>query len=261
MRVHFIVTSRQRALGAMFSKNLNDEMLVFFYPESAPRTFHTFFCPPIKMIALDADGQVVFEEIVTKWRFVHLPACKFVIETAPKVNTQPYMDTILSYNPPFPQYGAVEPGVDLHALLFALLSDAVADIRRVREAHGYDVRPEIQRDKFAPWERGQMVSSAGFLLDFSERCKPAARRCAPVSGGAESRSAAHGRTAGGFRGRHPLAARISECLHALRQAGFLARGAIPSQRRSAGRRLALPAPGKCRAALPPLHRDSGFPAR
>jgi hypothetical protein len=167
MRVHFIVTSEQRALGAMFTRNLNDEMLVFFYPESAPRTFHTFFCPPIKMIALDADGQVVFEEVVTKWRFVRLPTCKIVIETAPKVDTLPYMDTILSYNPPFPQYGAVEPGVDLHALLFALLSDAVADIRRVREAHGYDVRPEVQRYKFAPWERGQMVSSAGFLLDFS----------------------------------------------------------------------------------------------
>jgi hypothetical protein len=51
----------------------------------------------------------------------------------------------------------VEPGVDLQALLFALLSDAVADIRRIREAHGYDVQPEIQRNKFALWERGQMV--------------------------------------------------------------------------------------------------------
>lgn len=167
MRVHFIVNSGQRALGAMFSSNLNDEMLVFFYPESAPRTFHTFFCPPMKMIALDADGQVVFEETVTKWRFVHLPACKFVIETGLDVEYRPYMETILSYQPSFPQYGAVEPGVDLHALLFALLSDAVADIRRIREAHGYDVQPEIHRNKFALWERGHMVSSAGFLLDFS----------------------------------------------------------------------------------------------
>jgi hypothetical protein len=167
VRVHFIVTSMQRALGAMFSSSLNDEMLVFFYPQSAPRTFHTFFCPPIKMIALDADGQVVFEETVTKWRFVHLPACKFVIETGPVVEYRPHMDTILSYQPSFPQYGAVEPGVDLHSLLFALLSDAVADMRRIREAHGYDVQPEIHRNKFALWERGQMVSSAGFLLDFS----------------------------------------------------------------------------------------------
>ena len=34
MRVHYIVTSGQRALGAMFSKDLDDEILVFFYPHS-----------------------------------------------------------------------------------------------------------------------------------------------------------------------------------------------------------------------------------
>jgi hypothetical protein len=167
MRVHYIVTSGQRALGAMFSKNLNEEILVFFYPHSAKRTFHTFFCPPVKIIALDDDGQVVFEQVVSAWRLVRLPPCKIVIETAPQVDIQPHMESILSYNPPFPQHGAVEPGVDLGALLFALLSDAVADMRRIRDTQGYEIRPEIQRDKFAPWERGRMVSSAGFLLDFS----------------------------------------------------------------------------------------------
>jgi hypothetical protein len=168
MRVHFIVDSGQRALGAMFTKNLNHEMLVFFYPRSAPRTFHTFFCPPIKIIALDEEGEVIFEEVVTKWRFVHLPACKYVIETAPQVDIEPYMESILSYtDPPFPQYGAVQQGVDLQALLFALLSEAVADMRRIRDTQGYEIRSEIQRDKFDLWERGQMVSSAGFLLDFS----------------------------------------------------------------------------------------------
>ena len=168
MRVHFIVNSGQRALGAMFTKNLNDEILVFFYPHSARRTFHTFFCPPIKIIALDEDGGVIFEEVVTEWRFVHLPACKYVIETAPQVDIQPYMESILSYdNPPFPQYGAVEQGVDLGALLFALLSDAVADMRRIRDTQGYEICPETQRNKFTLWERGQMISSAGFLLDFS----------------------------------------------------------------------------------------------
>jgi hypothetical protein len=53
-------------------------------------------------------------------------------------------------------------------LLFALLAEAVADIRRIREAHGKEIRPEVQRRKFEAWERGQMVSSAGFLLDFSK---------------------------------------------------------------------------------------------
>ncbi|MFT3892735.1 MAG: hypothetical protein QM730_13980 [Anaerolineales bacterium] len=55
----------------------------------------------------------------------------------------------------------------MDSLLFALLAEAVADIRRIREAHGREVKPDVQRQKFAAWERGQMVSSAGFLLDFS----------------------------------------------------------------------------------------------
>jgi hypothetical protein len=61
----------------------------------------------------------------------------------------------------------MDPGVRLDSLLFALLAEAVADIRRIREAHRGEVQPEIQRTKFEAWERGQMVSSAGFLLDFS----------------------------------------------------------------------------------------------
>jgi hypothetical protein len=55
----------------------------------------------------------------------------------------------------------------MDSLLFALLAEAVADIRRIREAHPGEVRPEVQRRKFAVWERGQIVSSASFLLDFS----------------------------------------------------------------------------------------------
>ena len=113
MRVHYIVSSGQRALGAMFSKDLNEEILVFFYPHSAKRTFHTYFCPPIKIVALDEDGQVVFEQVVSDWRLVRLPACKIVIETGPKVDYRPFLDAILSYQAPFPQGGAVEPGVDL----------------------------------------------------------------------------------------------------------------------------------------------------
>ncbi len=167
MKIHYLTSSHQRALGAMFSKNLDEEVLVFHYPQGAKRTFHTFFCPPIKIIALDEDGQIVFEQVVSDWQLVRLPACKIVIETSPQVDHRPYLAAILSYQTSFPQAGAVESGVDLQALLFALLSDAVADMRRIRDTQGYEIRPEIQRDKFAPWERGQMVSSAGFLLDFS----------------------------------------------------------------------------------------------
>jgi hypothetical protein len=55
-------------------------------------------------------------------------------------------------------------------LLFALFKEAVADMRRVHEAHARsrDVCSEVLREKFAAWERGQLTNSASFLLDFSQ---------------------------------------------------------------------------------------------
>jgi hypothetical protein len=47
------------------------------------------------------------------------------------------------------------------------LAEAVADMRRVRRVQRGTVCSEVQRRNFAVWERGQMVSSAGFLLDFT----------------------------------------------------------------------------------------------
>jgi hypothetical protein len=55
-------------------------------------------------------------------------------------------------------------------LLFSLLAEAVADMRRIREAHQNKIDSKIQRQRFAAWERGQIVSSAGFILDFSDSC-------------------------------------------------------------------------------------------
>jgi len=54
-------------------------------------------------------------------------------------------------------------------LLFALIKEAVADMRRVHEAHarGREVHPAVLREKFAPWERGQLTNSASFLQEFS----------------------------------------------------------------------------------------------
>jgi hypothetical protein len=62
--------------------------------------------------------------------------------------------------------------ISINRLLFALFKEAVADMRRVHEAHGrsQEVRVEVLRKKFAPWERGQIANSAGFLLEFSHLC-------------------------------------------------------------------------------------------
>ncbi len=167
MQLHFLVNSDQRAFGAMFMQNLNEDILAFVYPTDEARIFHTFFCPPLRIVALSAEGQVLFDEVISKWRWVKLPACRYVIETGPKVDYRPFVNTILSISPDLPQSGALDASIRMDSLLFALLAEAVADIRRIREAHPGEVRPEIQRRKFEAWERGQIVSSAGFLLDFS----------------------------------------------------------------------------------------------
>ncbi|CAG1012114.1 hypothetical protein ANAEL_04347 [Anaerolineales bacterium] len=167
MQLHFLVNSDQRAFGAMFMQNLNEDILAFVYPTDEARIFHTFFCPPLRIVALSAEGQVLFDEVISKWRWVKLPACRYVIETGPKVDYLPFVNTILSISPDLPQSGALDASIRMDSLLFALLAEAVADIRRIREAHPGEVRSEIQRRKFEAWERGQIVSSAGFLLDFS----------------------------------------------------------------------------------------------
>lgn len=167
MQLHFLITSEQRATGAMFMDSLNETVLAFIYPTDGARTFHTFFCPPMRIVALSAEGQVLFDEIIGKWKWVRLPTCRYVIETGPKVDYRPFMDTILSLSPDLPQYGGIDAGTGLDGLLFALLAEAVADIRRIRETHQNGIQLELHRQKFAAWERGQIVSSAGFILDFS----------------------------------------------------------------------------------------------
>ena len=168
IRLHFLVSSEERALGAMFMRDLKRDLLAFVYPTEAARTFHTFFCPSMRMVGLSSDGQVLFDEIISKWRFIKMPPCRYVLECGPKIDIGPFIQTILSVAPDLPQSGAIDPGTGMDSLLFALLSEAVADMRRIRDTHHGRFRTTIQRSKFEVWERGQIVSSAGFLLDFCD---------------------------------------------------------------------------------------------
>ena len=153
----------------MFSSPLKEDLLVFVYPEAAPRLFHTFFCPILRVIALGEDGTFLFDQVVQPNHFVKLPACKLVLETDPIVDVQPHLESILSITKKlqFPQSGAWDAGVPVDSLVFALLAEAVCDMRRVKEAQMPSIHPEALRERFQVWERGQIASSAGFLLDFS----------------------------------------------------------------------------------------------
>lgn len=170
MHVRFLVDSSERSYGAMFSRSLKEDLLVFLYPTITPHTFHTFFCPPLRMAALDEQGLTLFDQVVQPGRFVKLPACRIVVECDPKTEFQPYVESILSvaHGFKFPQSGAWEAGSGVDALLFALFAQAMADLRRVRIVSPDGVDREVLRKRFNLWERGQFASSAGFIMDFSD---------------------------------------------------------------------------------------------
>lgn len=170
MQIRFLIDSNQRASGAMFLPPLKDELLVFVYPSPAPRLFHTFFCPPLRIIALDEDGRFLFNQVAPANRFVRLPACRIVLETDPVVKIEPYLESILGVVKrgfDLPQLGAWQAGVRVDSLVFALLAEAVADLRRVKDAQQRGLRLDHLDQRFDVWERGQLASSAGFILDFS----------------------------------------------------------------------------------------------
>ena len=168
MNVHYLVTSSQRSQGAMFTKSLREDLLVFLYPQASSHTYHTFFCPPLRIIALDQDGQALFDQVIGPNRFVRLPKSKIILECAPDMEYRPYVELILTKanDCKFPQSGAWESGSRIDSLLFALFAQAMADLRRVREAGGGEVHSDMLRRKFNLWERGQFATSAGFIVDF-----------------------------------------------------------------------------------------------
>jgi hypothetical protein len=168
MNVKYLISSSQRSNGAMFAKSLKEELLVFLYPTETAHIFHTFFCPPVRMVALNQKGKPIFDKVMQPNRFVRLPKSKIILEGATDMEYLSYVEQILSKanDHRFQQSGALEPGSRIDSLLFALFAQAMADLRRVREASGNEVQRDILRTKFNLWERGRFASSAGFITDF-----------------------------------------------------------------------------------------------
>lgn len=89
MRIKNLTTPWQRSLGAMFHRHLGDTVLLFTYPHPAPRLFHTYFCPSLRIIALDDDGETLFDQVVSPGQFVSLPACRLIVEADPDHDLSP----------------------------------------------------------------------------------------------------------------------------------------------------------------------------
>jgi len=174
MRVKNLTTPWQRSLGAMFHRPLGDTILLFTYPHPAARLFHTYFCPSLRIIALDEHGETLFDQVVSPGQFVRLPVCRLIVEADPEHGLSPGFLHELAKDMPKTRtaMGTWDVNASIDRLLFALIKEAVADMRRVYEAHARrrEVSPEVLREKFAPWERGQLTNSASFLQEFSHLC-------------------------------------------------------------------------------------------
>lgn len=170
MRYKLLTTPWQRSLGAMFKKSLDNLALVFAYPHPAPRLFHTAFCQPLRILALDDQGEILFDQMVHPWRFVRIPASRVIVELAPdaEVNEeelcalacQSTQETQL-------EVGSWSREATLETLFFILLAEAVKDIRRVNEANmrAKTLCADLLIKCFKPWERGQILGSAALVLE------------------------------------------------------------------------------------------------
>jgi len=191
-----LTSSWGRSIGAMFQRRLS-EPLVFGYPFAASRLFHTFFCPPLRIVAYDGCQErnhfdhleKVFDRLVPPWRFVRIPKALFIVEVNPGDNLPEEAVKVLFENrakhslSQGPDAGAWEASVSLNHLLFALFAHSVADMRRVYEAHqkvvttnvstalNTSVSPvvdlQVLKGRFPVWQRGRIADSAGFLMDFA----------------------------------------------------------------------------------------------
>ena len=155
-----------RARGAMFRGKLDEKFLVFIYPHAAPRLFHTFFCSPLRIFAMNKQGEIVYDQVASPNRFIRIPVSCIIVESDSDVELPPVSELRRLGQEMTPSRGAWDESTSLGSLFFALMAQAVADVRRVHEVHYRSgcVQAEILREKFAPWERGQIVGSAGFIL-------------------------------------------------------------------------------------------------
>ncbi len=172
MKIYPLMYAYQQFFGAMFRASLRDDLLAFIYPFPAERCFHTFFCPPLRMVALDARGEVVCDRVIPPGKLVLLPESRLVLE----------MDADMDYTASLPQLRALlrdpraasmgghAPCVRVERLLLALFVGALTDLRSVRDRQVYqrgNLDIDALRSEYPAWRRGRIFTAAALINDLA----------------------------------------------------------------------------------------------
>ena len=195
-------TSAQRARGAMFRGALQNTALVFVYPVSSRRIFHTFFCKPLRIVAFNEIFDVVLNKVVKANRFISIPRSRYIFEVdaAAEFDLMAFQQEIRRVEAnriAQPESGNWGKSVDLHKLitafleqtnlavpqdcwnrdrscgrlLWVLVATAVADMRQVQQAFSKQSSQETSKilsQGFTVHRRGTLLASAAFLLHAQE---------------------------------------------------------------------------------------------
>lgn len=171
-KVTLITSPNEESQRTLQRSSLGDEILAFVYPVSTQRVYSTFSGSALRIVAIDDEKQTaVFDQVVEPSRFVLLPETRLVLEMDPGTDYTDVLPDILAEitDKTVPAVGEVKQEVSASPLIFALFADALADLRRVKSvcivAGQVDV--EKLKGRFAVWERGKIVGSAGFVIDYS----------------------------------------------------------------------------------------------
>jgi hypothetical protein len=158
---------------------LNGEILVFRYPHTASHLFHTMWCPPLRIVVVDAlseSGKVVFDCVVEPWHFVNLPAGNLVLEMDPTTDYTEVLPSILGTSQKKPHIaddlpvGGTDSSISIHLIIYQMFADSLCDLRKVKDnclTREGTINHQKLKQKYAPWDRGQIYASAGFVLDYS----------------------------------------------------------------------------------------------
>jgi hypothetical protein len=174
MDTHF-----RRMLGAQFRENLGGKVFVFHFHHSAKRLFHTMFCPPIRIVVLNTNKtnhEVLYDQVIQPWQFIHLPAGNLILEMDPDTDYRYVLPDIFETLHSVQKIdsrllvGGTDSNVSVVQLLFALFTESLRDLRSVKNTCLNErglLDPDKLVKRYAPWQRGQILASAGFVLDFS----------------------------------------------------------------------------------------------